>query len=287
MVFKFTIDNWTNKFTPKNQLHRFPKPLVRFLGYHEPKAQPDYFIWLEILISSFLGILTLEGMFRSPNVFKNHNGPIIIASYGASAILCFNASQAPLAQPRSVILGHFSSALIGTCLEKLFSLSEGGRNHYYLGGALSVGVSSVVMSILNVVHPPAGASALLPFIDDEIRSMSWWILPMHLVSSVVIVGVACITGNVIRKYPVYWWTPYKKPTEPPVESKSQSPTPEKPPTNNSSEEEKDVSTTNSKPSLFINEKELIIPPELILDEVELDFLQSIQLKISELHSSPV
>lgn len=284
MVFKFTVDNWTNKFTPRNQLYRFPKPLVRFLGYHEPKTQPDYYIWLEILVSSFLGILTLEGMFRSPNVFKNHNGPIIIASYGASAILCFNASQAPLAQPKSVIFGHFSSALIGTCLEKLFSLSQGGRDHYYLGGALSVGVSSVVMAILNVVHPPAGASALLPFIDDEIRSMGWWILPMHLVSSVVIVGVACITGNVIRKYPVYWWTPYKKPEES-VENKPQPP--EVPPTVQSSETEKDTSSTNLKPSLYINEKELIIPPELILDEVEVDFLQSIQLKLSELHSSPV
>ena len=37
--------------------------------------------------------------------------------------------------------------------------------------------------------------------------MSWWFLPVQLVSSVLILSVACITGNVIRRYPVYWWTP--------------------------------------------------------------------------------
>ncbi|KAI5952155.1 hypothetical protein KGF57_004160 [Candida theae] len=142
------------------------------------------------------------------NVFTDHHhAPIILASYGATAILCFNASQVPLAQPRNILLGHFISSTIGMSIQKLFSLSHGGRSNYWASGALSVAVSSVVMAITNTIHPPAGASALLPSIDEQVRSMSWWFLPVQLVSSVLIIAVALITGNVVRMYPVYWWSP--------------------------------------------------------------------------------
>ena len=87
---------------------------------------------------------------------------MILASYGASAILCFNASQVPLAQPRNVLVGHFIASVIGLCIQKLFSLSKTGQDHYWASGALSVAVSSVAMSIGNCIHPPAGASALCP-----------------------------------------------------------------------------------------------------------------------------
>ncbi|RLV92761.1 Transmembrane protein [Spathaspora sp. JA1] len=221
MVFKFTIDDVLNRYIPANRLNRLPYPVSRFLGAHTPTPRHDYLIWLEILVSSFCGIALIEGVFKSHTVFTSHHAPIIIASYGATAILCFNASQAPLAQPRNILVGHFISSLIGVCIQKLFSLSEGGRNHYWASGALSVGVASTAMSILNCVHPPAGASALLPSIDESIQDMSWWYLPAHLVSSVLIICVALIFGNIFRKYPVYWWTPAPvgKPKPPQEEEK--------------------------------------------------------------------
>lgn len=254
MVFRFTIDNVTNKYIPSSQVHKLPKFIRHILGSNNNKPRDDYFIWLEILIASFCGILLLEGVFRSPNVFTDHHhAPIIIASYGATAILCFNASQAPLAQPRNILFGHFLSSLIGICIEKLFLLSQTGRDHYYVGGAISVGLSSVVMLIMNCVHPPAGASALLPFIDEQIREMSWWLLPTHLISSILIIAVACLTGNVIRKYPTYWWTPVSK-AAPVV-----------------------------KPPIYkveITKEDIVVPPELSLSVEELQFLESIQSKIS-------
>ncbi|KAI5970723.1 hypothetical protein CANMA_000142 [Candida margitis] len=148
------------------------------------------------------------GIFIHHNVFTDHHhAPMILASYGATAILCFNASQVPLAQPRNIFFGHFISSVIGMSIQKLFSLSHGGRSNYWASGALSVAISSVVMAITNTIHPPAGASALLPSIDEQVRQMSWWFLPVQLVSSVLIITVALITGNIVRTYPVYWWSP--------------------------------------------------------------------------------
>ncbi|RLV92806.1 Transmembrane protein [Spathaspora sp. JA1] len=207
MVFKFTIDDILNRYIPRNRIDRLPFPISRFLGAHSPTPRHDYLIWIEILVSSFCGIALLEGVFKSHTVFTSHHAPMIIASYGATAILCFNASQAPLAQPRNILVGHFVSALTGICIQKLFSLSEAGRSNYWASGALSVGVASTLMSILNCVHPPSGASALLPSVDESIQEMSWWYLPAHLISSVLIISVALIFGNILRKYPVYWWTP--------------------------------------------------------------------------------
>lgn len=215
MVFRFTIDNLTNRYVPYSRIDRLPKPLRRILGSHSPPPVADYWIWLEVLVSTFCGVALLEGVFKSHTVFTAHHGPIIIASYGATAILCFNAHSVPLAQPRNILVGHFVSALIGVCFQKLFLLSESARDHYWASGALSVGVASVAMSLLNCVHPPAGASALLPSIDLQIQKMSWWFLPVQLVLSVLIICVAMITGNVIRRFPTYWWTPANLKPQPP------------------------------------------------------------------------
>lgn len=214
MVFKFTIDKVLDKYVPPSFVPSLPQPFKRLFGGTKQTPKSDYWIWLDILIGSFCGIALIEGTFKSPNIFSdNHNAPLIIASYSATAILCFNAISVPLAQPRNIFFGHFFSSLIGVCISKLFSLSTHGQNNYWAAGALSVGISSVLMSILNCVHPPAGASALLPCVDEGIRKMSWWYLPTHLVSSVLIICVSLITNNVLREYPAYWWTSSSKPKQ--------------------------------------------------------------------------
>ena len=70
MVFKFTIDNVLNKYIPRNRLSRLPRPIARLLGAHKDKPAADYFIWLEILIGTFAGVALLEGVFKSPNIFR-------------------------------------------------------------------------------------------------------------------------------------------------------------------------------------------------------------------------
>jgi CBS-domain-containing membrane protein len=44
---------------------------------------------------------------------------LVIASFGASAVLIFGAVKSPLAQPRNLVGGHFLSALVGVIVFKL------------------------------------------------------------------------------------------------------------------------------------------------------------------------
>lgn len=222
MVFTFTIDKVLNPVVPRSVVPRLPQPLARFLGHHPvaPPARHDPLVWIDVLVGLFAGIAVLEAIFMNNHapVFARHHAPMIIASYGATAILCFNAIAAPLLQPRNILVGHFVSLLIGVCISKLFGLSQGGRDNYWALGALSVAVSSVAMLVLNCVHPPAGALALLPSVDDQVREMSWWYLPAQLILSLVIIAVACLCNNVLRRYPQNWWigTRGKKPAPPPA-----------------------------------------------------------------------
>lgn len=297
MVFKFTIDNWVNPYVPKNKVPNIPFSIVRrFLGKHETTPKHDFLIWLEILVASFAGISLLEGVFKSQTVFTSHHAPIIIASYGATAILCFNSIAAPLAQPRNIIMGNFVSSVIGVCVQKLFLLSKHGRDNYWASGGLSVGVSSVVMTVLNCVHPPGGAAALLPSIDESIQEMSWWYIPMHLVSSVLIISVALITGNIIRAYPVYWWSPAPVGPPPPV---SPPPSPKLEPVNgtpttgvwsapSSADLEKNsppmegISERIGLSSIIIEDEDISIPKGLDLSELEVQWLGELQTKIKNL-----
>ncbi|WLF81284.1 hypothetical protein PVL30_005081 [Lodderomyces elongisporus] len=303
MVFTFVIDNYVNKYLPRNQLHKLPRPVSFFLGYHDPphprSPVPDYILWLEIAIGTFSGLALIMGVFMHHNVFTDHHhAPILLASYAASAILCFNTSQVPLAQPRNVFMGHFVAALIGTCIQKLFSLSEHARDNYWASAALSVAVSSVAMSILNCIHPPAGASAVLPSIDAQIRQMSWWYLPVQLISSVLILSVALITGNIVRSYPVYWWSPGKAGKKPSTPSSStreerisrRGPTDEEKQIESSIESSTsdaedgaggtmNIDRATSGTMITITPDSIISPEFLDLDEVQIDWLKMLQSKL--------
>lgn len=285
-MFRFTIDNWVNKYLWPNQVHKLPQPFRRVLGGHTPHPVADYFIWLEILISSFCGIALLEGVFSSHTAFSKHNVHGIVASYGATAILCFNTHQAPLSQPRNVLFGHFISSVVGLCIQKLFLLSESGRNNYWVCGALSVGVLSVIMSILNCVHPPAGASALLPSIDEATRKIGWWFLPLQLVSSVLMLSVALITGNIIRTYPVFWWTPNdlgrpkpEKDVEKRIESVKE---PQESPVEKATITDFNITRVKGLRQIEITATSINVPEELNMEWLDMEWLSEARLSLKEI-----
>ncbi|ODV76248.1 HPP family protein [Cyberlindnera jadinii NRRL Y-1542] len=257
------LDAYTDNYVPPSVLPKFPRFISKWLGGAPAmKDVPEALHYVDILIGSFVSLLTIEGVFRHSTVFQEHHAPHIIASYGATAILAFNVHVAPLAQPRNIFVGNFISALIGVCVMKLFSLSETGRDHYWVGGPLAVGVASVAMSALNCVHPPSGASALLPFIDDQIRAMSWWYLPAHIVSSLLIIGVACVTNNILRSYPVYWWTAHHFRDEKP---------------DNAGTKSSDLEIGDNKAGdLSIVERDLVIPQGTVLTTAQMQFLESLK-----------
>lgn len=285
----FSIDNWLNAYIPPSQVHKLPRLLRRLAGGHNPPAQHDAVVLLDILVSSFCGIAVIAAVFKSHTVFTQHHAPLLLASYGASAILTFNASLAPLSQPRNVIVGHFFAAVIGTGIQKLFALSAAGRDNYWASGALSVAVSLVFMAVFNCVHPPAGALALLPSVDEDIRMVGWWVLPIHLVLSVLIVAVTCVTVNFWRVYPTCWWSlgvcgKYWQQRTPDADLEKLEldvlePENAQPVTSLSLSgllAEKPV------PHVYVLVDKVVIPEGLVLDELEVQWLETLQRRIYEM-----
>ena len=161
---------------------RLPSFLQRFTGYRSPSHNPPYaplpfppFSWLrhiplkyEVWLLSTLGgivaIMLIE-IVMSTTIFVDSGTPLIIASFGAGAVLCFGTIESPLAQPRHVLGGQVISAIIGVCVTKLFRLSsayvledttrtgELGRP-VWVSAAVSFGLAFLAMQITGTTHPP-------------------------------------------------------------------------------------------------------------------------------------
>lgn len=123
--------------------------------------------------------------------------PLLLPSFGASAVLLYAACHTPMAQPRNVIGGHVLSALTGVAAYKL------------LGGewwAITVGVTLaiLVMTVTHTLHPPGGATAFMAIYNG--RDFSFVISPVG-VGVVLLVIIAVIVNNLSsnRKYPQFWF----------------------------------------------------------------------------------
>jgi len=161
---------------------RLPLHVSRFVGYRASNSEMPYaplpfppFTWLKKIplrtetwifawIGSFSSILLIEAIMSTNTAFREvYSSPIIITSFGASAVLLFGVIESPLSQPRNFVLGHFVSALVGTCITRLFA-----RNPSYMGylnnkefhgttfinGALSMATSLLAQLMIGAVHPP-------------------------------------------------------------------------------------------------------------------------------------
>lgn len=206
-----------------NRLARLPPWISHWLGYRSgpPKKQPEYVIWAWSFVGAFCGLSVIQAIFGHSHYFTHHDPTVvpIIASFGASAVLCYGAIEAPLAQPRALIFGHFFSALIGVCIAKLFHLlptEERYNELEWLAASLASSISIVVMQITKTTHPPAGATALLPATNTAIFAMSWYYLPIVLLSSVMTLVVALLTNNIQRRYPTFWIAPPPPPAAKPA-----------------------------------------------------------------------
>ncbi|KAH8112314.1 HPP family-domain-containing protein [Phellopilus nigrolimitatus] len=195
--------------SPPSRLASLPVWFSHWLGHRRspPQKRPEYVVWFWSFVGAFAGLSILQAVFGHAQYFIGRKVPSIIASYGASAVLCYGAIEAPLAQPRALVGGHFISALIGLCITKLFSLSSHFESLRWLAGSLSTSLAIVAMQMTATTHPPAGATALLVAVNDEVWAISWYYLPVVLLSSMLVLVVALLINNIQRRYPVFWISP--------------------------------------------------------------------------------
>lgn len=159
----------------------------------------------------FNGLFSFIGIFAVS--FISHHGDaasLVIASFGASAVLIYDSIDSPLAQPRNVVGGQVISALVGVSIFKLFRL--GGEENYYepAAAAGAVSVAIVCMDLTKTLHPPGGATALIAVISDNdvIRDIGYLyvVYPVGL-GVTIMLSLAILLNNIVgtRSYPKYWW----------------------------------------------------------------------------------
>lgn len=178
-----------------------------------------YESWLFATIGSFVSILLIEAIMTTNTAFRDvYHSPIIVASFGASAVLIFGVPEAPLAQPRNAVLGQLLSAIIATAVTRLWIITNpdyvdhlGNKDFYapaFVNGALCMSLSLLGQLVFGVVHPPGGATALAAATDPVIVAITWDYLPVVLASALIMACWALLMNNLgRRKYPMYWWTP--------------------------------------------------------------------------------
>ncbi|KAB8343227.1 hypothetical protein FH972_022817 [Carpinus fangiana] len=207
----FDIEKYLSPLIPKSRVDRLPRCVNHFLGHRDAPKKPigNVAVAAWAAFGGFVGTAILSGFFMS-DFIQSHGGPIIVGSYGAAAILEYNAIESPFSQPRNALVGQFTAALVGTCVTKLFAMNSNFENLRWIAGSLSVGIASALMTLTGTVHPPAGATALLAAVDSHVSGLGWLYLPIVIISSLLTIAVACLLNNIHRQYPLYWWSPTKQ-----------------------------------------------------------------------------
>lgn len=207
-LLDFDIDRYLNPYIPPNRLRLLPQPFGHFLGYRSQPEQPPLAVvqWICTLISTVAGLCVVGATLSYAPGITRYHGPVTIASFGASAVLDYNSIRSPLGQPRNTLIGQTLSAIVGVAISKLFQLNPNFTEIEWVAGAVAAACASVVMSMTNTVHPPGGATAVLACTNASIIGLGWMFVPLVLLAGVEMLCVALMSNNILRQYPVYWWT---------------------------------------------------------------------------------
>jgi len=115
------------------------------------------------------------------------NQTLLMAPFGATAVIVFGLPASPLAQPKNVILGHLITAFVGLFFVQAFGVSP-------LTLALATGTGVSAMLISKTTHPPAGANPLLIMLSGQSLGWGYLVTPV-LIGAVVLV----LVGKAIQK----------------------------------------------------------------------------------------
>ncbi|MHB8122753.1 MAG: HPP family protein [Desulfuromonadaceae bacterium] len=153
-----------------------------------PPMSLRYAIWS--FISATLGILAIYGITN----LVGH--PLLIGSFGASAVLLFGATESSLSQPRNLVGGHLISAVVAVIVVALFGPTP-------LAMAAGVGLAIFVMNLTHTTHPPGGATALIGI--QGAVGPEFILLPV-LAGTLILLVMALFMNNVVyhRSYPKHW-----------------------------------------------------------------------------------
>lgn len=118
--------------------------------------------------AAYTGLLCLVVLALSGAVGLALKQPWLFPSLGPTVMLFFESPRERSARPLNTIAGHLIGLVLGYACYLAFGLNGtppapvGGLTPGYVAaGALSVALTTVVLTLLALPHPPAGATTLL------------------------------------------------------------------------------------------------------------------------------
>ncbi|PLB43239.1 hypothetical protein P170DRAFT_370224 [Aspergillus steynii IBT 23096] len=279
------IDDYINPYIPAPPWRYLPRPISHFFGYRGdkvPKSLGNLVIAFWSLIGVFCGVLVVAEVSEHVPSFQHHNGPVIVASFGAAAVLEFAVIESPFAQPRNAVLSQLFASIIGIGIGKLFALNPAAHSKPQVGGALSCAITTAFMVLTNTVHPPAGATALLAVTEGY--PIGWFLIPIMVLGCVMMQAVALVVNNIQRRFPVYWWTavPLSRRRLADAESGGGEKGTHGPSHGHGAESSSDSAVTNTEEApvrIVIQEGKVLVPDDLWITAEEMEVLERISERI--------
>jgi len=164
----------------------------------------------------FAAFITDFIMFCMSKTFKDKFGrglgfePGQVAS---ATTMIYALTASPAAQPRSIMLGHVISMCVGMCFAHIPgddpNLGKGDPfdsplDWVRLSG--SVSISTALMAMFGVAHPPGGAISLIFLRYKWSEWESYKKFVVILFQDIVLIAIAAILSNLhpAKSYPTYW-----------------------------------------------------------------------------------
>ena len=161
---------------------------------------PSYNSLLSFLAISLIGLCDKYFLSRF-GITDDLDVSMIIAAYGASSIIIFDAYHLPIAQPRHVLIAFPLSAIIGVVFNHYTSFEPTVKVSF------AVSVTLFTTNFLEIQHPPSGAVAAIAVLgSDTIKALKWGYVLTSTGGALMSVLVAVLFHNIVpgRHYPLWW-----------------------------------------------------------------------------------
>lgn len=149
----------------------FARPLLRWFS-----TLPSVSLREMFAVACVTGVAIFLTGFVADHFIEGSGLKTLLASMGASAVILFSVPNSPMAGSWPLVGGHLISGTIGIfCAEWI--------PETWLAAALAVGCSVLAMHGGRCLHPPGGASALIPILGGEsVQSLGlqFLVLPLGL-----------------------------------------------------------------------------------------------------------
>ncbi|WP_348733070.1 HPP family protein [Rheinheimera texasensis] len=168
---------------------------LQLLGLYQPNEQHLSAITLrhrlKVVAAAFVALLLVSQISQWYLAGSGH--VLLLASMGASAVLLFGLPGSPLAKPAVFLWGHLLPAAIGLACSHLFS-------SFPLMAAATIALVLFVMYLFEAMHPPGGATALVPVIATTTGNppgLDFLLFPVGLNLGVML-GVSLLLQRYLR-----------------------------------------------------------------------------------------